>query len=51
MAYTPSEIRDEYFVNIGSKCIFSSKEENILGVYFDNKLNFKCCLCKVCRSI
>ena len=41
-----SEIGDEYFVNIGSKCIFNSKEKNILGVYFDNKLNFKCHLRK-----
>ena len=45
----PSEIGDEYFVNIGSKCIFNSKEEKILGVYFDNKLNFKCHLRKLCK--
>ena len=44
-----SEIGDEYFVNIGSKCIFNSKEEKILGVYFDNKLNFKCHLRKLCK--
>ena len=42
-----SEIGDEYFVNIGSKCIFNSKKEKILGVYFDNKLNFKCHLRKL----
>ena len=45
-----SEIGDEYFVNNGSKCIFNSKEEKkILGVSFDNKLNTKCHLRKLCK--
>ena len=43
------EIGDQYFVNMGSKCIFNSNEEKILGVYFDNKLYFKCHLHKLCK--
>ena len=43
-----SEIGDEYFVNIGSN-VFSTSEGKIFGVYFYNKLNFKCHLRKLCK--
>ena len=46
-----TEIEDDYFVNIGSKCIFNSKEKKISEVYFDNKLNFKCHLHKLCKRV
>ena len=43
-----SEMGYEYAVNIGNNFILNSTEEKILGIYFDNKLNFKCHLSKLC---
>ena len=37
------------FININGKIIFNSKKEKILGVYFDDKLNFEHHLCKLCK--
>ena len=44
-----SESGDNLLVNVGNKCISNSSEENILGVYFDNKLNFNSHLVKLCK--
>ena len=37
------------FININGKHIFNSEKEKILGVYFDNKLNFEYHLRKLCK--
>ena len=34
------EMGDDFIVKIGTEEISNSTEEKILGVYFDNKLNF-----------
>ena len=41
-----SEVGDKYAVQIGNEMISNSAEQKILGIYFDNKLNFKCHLNK-----
>ena len=38
------------FININGKQIFDSEKEKILGVYFDNKLNFEYHLEKLCKK-
>ena len=35
-----SEMGDDFIIKIGTEEISNSTEEKILGVYFDNKLNF-----------
>ena len=35
-----SDKGDNHVIKIGTEIISNSKEETILGVYFDNKLNF-----------
>ena len=44
-----SESEPSHFVKVNDKCIFNSKNEKVLGVYFDNKLNFECHLGKLCK--
>ena len=41
--------KNNSFININGKNIFNSEKEKILGVYFDNKLNFEHHLCKLCK--
>ena len=41
---------NELFVTIGQKSICNSSNEKILGVVFDNKLNFNCHLDKLCKK-
>ena len=41
---------DNYFIKIGTEIISNSTEEKILGVYFDNKLNFNTHLTKLCKK-
>ena len=43
-----SEVGDKCAVQIGNEMISNSAEQKILGIYFDNKLNFKCHLNKLC---
>ena len=45
-----SERESTSFVNINGKYIFNSENEKILGVYFDNKLNFEYHLGKLCKK-
>ena len=37
-------------LNIGNECIPNSSCENILGIYFDNKLNFNSHVSKLCMK-
>ena len=39
----------EFTIIVGNKCISNSSEEKILGVYFDDKLNFHVHLSKLCK--
>ena len=41
---------DNYFIKIGTDVISNSTDEKILGVYFDNKLNFNTHLMKLCKK-
>ena len=41
--------RKEFTITVGNKCISNSSEEKILGVYFDDKLNFHVHLSKLCK--
>ena len=41
---------DNYSVLIGTEVISNSMDEKILGVYFDNKLNFNTHLTKLCKK-
>ena len=41
---------NELFVTIGKKAICNSSNEKIIGVVFDNKLNFNCHLDKLCKK-
>ena len=45
-----SEIGDQHCVKIGQQFILNSANEKVLGVFFDNKLNFKCHLNKLCKK-
>ena len=37
-------------INIGNECISNSANEKILGVIFDNKLNFNTHVSKLCKK-
>ena len=39
----------EFTITVGNKCISNSSEEKIIGVYFDDKLNFHVHLSKLCK--
>ena len=41
---------DNYSILIGTEVISNSMDEKILGVYFDNKLNFNTYLTKLCKK-
>ena len=45
-----SEMGDDFIIKIGSEEISNSTEEKILGVYFDNKLNFNTHIKKLCKK-
>ena len=45
-----SEKGDNYSILIGTEVISNSMDEKILGVYFDNKLNFNTYLTKLCKK-
>ena len=45
-----SEIGDELCVKIGQQFIYNSANEKVLGVFFDNRLNFTCHLNKLCKK-
>ena len=45
-----SERGSTSFVNINGKYILNSENEKILGVYFDNKLNFEYHIGKLCKK-
>ena len=40
----------DHFAHIGTKDIFNCENEKILGVYFDNKLNFKFHINNLCKK-
>ena len=42
---------DNYSILIGTEVISNSMDEKILGVYFDNKLNFNTHLTKLCKKV
>ena len=45
-----NEKRDDITINIGNECIHNSQNEKLLGVYFDNELNFKTHVNKLCKK-
>ena len=45
-----SEIGDQHCVKIGQQFILNSANEKVLGVFFDNRFNFKCHLNKLCKK-
>ena len=45
-----SEKGEDYFIKIGNEYIYNSNDEKILGVYFDDKLNFNTHLKKICKK-
>ena len=45
-----SDKREDIFIQIGTDEISNSMDEKILGVYFDNKLNFNIHLKKICKK-
>ena len=45
-----SEKGEDYFIKLGNEYIYNSSDEKILGVYFDNKLNFNTHLKKICKK-
>ena len=45
-----SEKGEDYFITIGNEYIYNSRDEKILGVYFDIKLNFNTHLKKICKK-
>ena len=45
-----SDKGDDHAIKIGTEVISNSKEEKILGVYFDNKLNLNSHLKKLCKK-
>ena len=45
-----SESEPTLSVNVSDKLIFNSKNEKVLGVYFDNKLNFEFHLGQLCKN-
>ena len=45
-----SEMGGDHFAHIGTKDIYNCENEKILGVYFDNKLNFKFHINNLCKK-
>ena len=45
-----SENRDDITINIGNESIHNSENEKLLGLYFDNELNFKTHVTKLCKK-
>ena len=45
-----SQNRDDISITIGNECISNSKNEKLLGVFFDNELNFKTHVTKLCKK-
>ena len=45
-----SDKDDHYSINIGNDLISNSTDEKILGIYFDNKLNFNTHPMKLCKK-
>ena len=45
-----SEVGNEFNITIGDVCVSNSSCEKILGVYFDNKLNFNTHVTKLCKK-
>ena len=45
-----SERGNELSVKIGQQLILNSEDEKVLGVFFDNRLNFKCHINKLCKK-
>ena len=45
-----SDKGDDYFIKIGTEYIFNNTDEKILGIYFDNKLNFNIHLKRLCKN-
>ena len=45
-----SDKNDNLMIQIGNECIFNSDCEKILGIHFDNKLNFETHLSKLCKK-
>ena len=45
-----SEIGNNLNITIGDECISNSSYEKILGIHFDNKLNFKTHVTKLCKK-
>ena len=50
MASSSYEIGHQHCVKIGQQFILNTANEKVLGVFFDNKLNFKCHLNKLCKK-
>ena len=50
MASTLSETGENLSIFIGNKFISNSNNEKVLGVYFDNKLNFNTHINKLCKK-
>ena len=42
--------REDLTVSVGNKCIPNTSCEKILGIYFDNKLNFEMHVTKLCKK-
>ena len=45
-----SERGNELSVKIGQQLILNSEDEKVLDVFFDNRLNFKCHINKLCKK-
>ena len=45
-----SEVGNEFNITIGDVCVSNSSCEKILGVCFDNKLNFNTHVTKLCKK-
>ena len=45
-----SQKRDDISITIGNECICNSENEKLLGVFFDNELNFKTHVNKLCKK-
>ena len=45
-----SKNRDDISITIGNECIYNSENEKLLGIFFDNKLNFKTHVNKLCKK-
>ena len=45
-----SEEGNEFNITIGDDCVSKSSCEKVLGVYFENKLNFNTHVSKLCKK-